>query len=372
VTVDLQVTRATVFRVPYPLRRPFVAVHQETSDRDVLVLRLDTDAGPGWSECPVLPTTGYGEDSTDSAQRALIEVLLPALLRAGSVSALTWDAVDTGTGHRAPRAAVEAALLDAECRAAGVSLATRLGATADTVSAGAAVGLGSVRDVLAEAESLVREGYGRIKVKIAPPNDSEMLVALRVAVGQSVELQADGNGVYSVSDTERLCGFESVGLSSLEQPFARDDLASHARLVAATSTPICLDESISSSVAVRAAREAGACGIVSIKWSRIGGVLESARLIGECRRMGLAVTIGGMLSSGLGRAVDVALAAVEGVTVTGDQSGSDRYCDFDLTEPSMVVGGQLPVPRGPGLGTEIDEDRIVSTAVAADVLTARG
>lgn len=368
--VDLNITSATVFSVPYPLRRPFAASHQVVSLRDVVVVRVESDTSTGWAECPTLPDAGYVPGSTDSEFSALADVVLPALVSCRSVSPQRWAREHPVAGHSASVAAVEVALLDAQCAAQGISLARFLGSQALDVPAGAAVGLGAVHDVVAETAQLAAEGYPRIKVKIAPGTERQTLSAVRAEVGGGMEMQADANGAYDPADTHALVALEAVALTSLEQPFAPLDLDAHARLTGLTTTAVCLDESIAGAADIERAAAAGACRTVSLKWSRIGGVLETARLVRECTRLGLNVTIGGMLSSGLGRAVDLALAGLEGVDVTGDQSGSSRYADFDLTEPLIVRGGRIAVPQAPGLGVAVDVDRIISTATAS--ITVRG
>lgn len=366
----VSVARAEVLLVPYPLRRTFAAAHQDVGDRAVIVVRIDTDAGVGWAECPTLPGAGYGPTGTAEEFAALVRIVLPSLVARASVSAEQWSRDSGIDGHRAAVGAVEAALLDVEGRASGESLAVRLGARRSSVPAGAAVGLGDSAEAAAEAARLVAEGYGRIKAKIGPGSDSAVLAAIRETCGSELDLQADANGVYGADAIPALALLEAFALSSLEQPFAAEDLESHARLSAATSTPVCLDEAVTGLDAVEAAARARACSLISVKWSRLGGPLAAARMVTRSRSLGLGVTIGGMLSSGLGRAVDVALAALDGVDVVGDQSGSARYADFDLTEPLEVVRGVIAVPAAPGLGLEVDVDRIERTATERVSVTA--
>ena len=117
-------------------------------------------------------------------------------------------------------------------------------------------------------------------------------------------------------------------------------------------TPICLDESIVSARAAADAISLGACSIVNIKPGRVGGYLEARRIHDVCVAHGVPVWCGGMLETGLGRAANVALAALPGFTLPGDISASERYYRTDITEPFGSTDGHLAVPTGPGLGVD--------------------
>jgi o-succinylbenzoate synthase len=138
----------------------------------------------------------------------------------------------------------------------------------------------------------------------------------------------------------------------------------HARLQARLATPICLDESIRSAADAVAAIELGACRVINIKPGRVGGLEESRRVHDVARAAGVPVWIGGMLETGVGRAANLALAALPGVTMPGDTSASERYFDRDLTEP-FVLGpdGTMAVPSGPGIGVVPLGDRLEATSV---------
>lgn len=374
-TADVRVDRWDVYTVPLELREPFAAAHSTVSRRDVLLVRVEADGVEGWSECGVLPEAGYGTDSVASAAELLVARALPAVAaRRDAPSDGVVGMLDDLAEHREVVAAVEAALVDAECRLAGLSLANWLagqtgsldvGRPRTTVPAGVALGLGDTPSRTAdEAAAHVDAGYRRVKVKIAPSADAEVLRVVRARVGHDVGLFADANGAYAPDDVGRLSSLEEFALGCLEQPFHRADLATHALLARSTSTPICLDESVRSLAELRSAMSVGACSVLNLKWSRVGGLYESARILAECRRRGVDAWVGGMLSSGVGRAVDVAMASLGPVTMIGDISESSRYFASDLTSPFVMTDGAIPVPDGPGLGVEIDVERIEAGAGA--------
>jgi o-succinylbenzoate synthase len=246
------------------------------------------------------------------------------------------------------------ALLDAELRSRGVSFGEHLGAVRTAVPAGVSVGIQpSVPALLDVVRGYLQEGYLRIKLKIQPGWDLEPVAAVREEFGEELLLQVDANAAYTLVDAPLLARLDEYGLLLIEQPLAEDDLTEHAQLTGRLQTPICLDESIVSAKAAADAIRLGACEVVNIKPGRVGGYLEARRIHDLCRANGVAAWCGGMLETGLGRAANVALAALPGFVLPGDTSASDRYYETDITPPFVLrPDGHVDVPTGPGLGVE--------------------
>jgi O-succinylbenzoate synthase len=260
------------------------------------------------------------------------------------------------------------AVLDAELRATGVSLAHRIGATRATVECGVAVGIGdSVPELLDEVEGYLNAGYRRVKLKIRKGWDVEPVAAFRERFGD-VPLQVDANGSYRLTDAPVLGTLDQFDLLLIEQPLADDDLGAHAALARLIETPICLDESITSARVAREAIELGACSVICVKPGRVGGYLEAVRVHDVCRERGVAVWCGGMLETGLGRAANLALAALPGFTLPGDISASDRYYARDLTAPFVLDDGRLRVPSAPGIGIAPDLEALRDFTTSVEVL----
>jgi O-succinylbenzoate synthase len=198
-------------------------------------------------------------------------------------------------------------------------------------------------------EGYLDAGYLRIKLKIEPGWDIEPVRAVRERFGD-ILLQVDANTAYRRGDARHLARLDDFDLLLLEQPLAQDDLLGHAALARELTTPICLDESIVSARAAADAIALGACRIVNIKPGRVGGHLEARRIHDVCTAHDVPVWCGGMLETGLGRAANLALAALPGFAFPGDTSASDRYYTTDLTEPFVLSDGHLAVPTGPGIG----------------------
>jgi o-succinylbenzoate synthase len=371
--------------VALPLRTPFVAGHGSVAVRTAVLVRVAGPEGEGWGECAALPEPTYTAEFTDGALLALRAHLVPRFLaRAGDGSigltaAEVAPALADVVGHPMAKAALELAVLDAEGRAGGTPLARLLfphpPGPAARVPAGVALGLARRPDELAEqVAAAVADGYGRVKVKIAPGRDVDLLRAARDAAGPEVVLVADANGAYRLDgepgardDARRLSELDDLGLACLEQPLAADDLPGHAELARRLATPICLDESLTSVALTEQALDLGACSVVCVKAPRYGSWLAAATVLDHCRGNGIEAWVGGMLDTGIGRLANLALAAHPGATLPGDLSASARFFSEDVTPPIVLDGGGwLAVPDAPGLGAAVDGDALERLTVSVE------
>ena len=279
----------------------------------------------------------YSAEYVDGAAEVIRRFLFPRL---AAVPVLTAAEVAPRLapvrGHPMAKAAVELAILDAELRAAGVPLASHLGAVRDRVPAGVSVGIAdSVAALLEAVAGYLAAGYLRIKLKIEPGWDVEVVRAVRREFG-AVPLQVDANAAYVAADIDRLAELDEFELLLIEQPLPEDDLCGHAELAGRLRTPVCLDESITSVGAAATAIGLGACRIVNIKAGRMGGYLEAVRVHDLCAARGVPVWCGAMLETGVGRAANVALATLPNFTLPGDISASERYFETDVTAPFVL------------------------------------
>jgi O-succinylbenzoate synthase len=356
-------------RLRLPLVAPFRTGLGETSVRDALVVRIITPDGEGWGECTAMAEPTYTSEYVDGAHHVIRHHLLPRLLAHPDMTAEGVAAALAGIkGHPMAKCALEMAVLDAELRAAGTSLAHHLGAVRDTVEAGVAVGLaGSVPELLDTVGGYLDAGYRRVKLKVQPGWDVEPVRAVRERFGD-VALHVDANGSYRPGETEPLRRLDAFALVMIEQPFAADELAAHADLAGQIRTPVCLDESITSAAAAAFAIASGATAIVNIKAPRVGGYLEARRVHDLCERAGIPVWCGGMLETGLGRAANLALAALPGFTLPGDLSASDRYYRTDITPPFVLRDGHLSVPAGVGLGVDVLDEVVEACTTSVELV----
>lgn len=362
-----------LWRVRLPFRTPFRSALGETSVRDLVLVRVVTDVAEGWGECAALADPHYTAEYADGAAAVLRSHLVPRLAAAGTVSgAGVGAALAAVRGHRMAKAALEMAVLDAELRAAGQPLAARLGATGTTVEAGVAVGIaGSTAELVDRVGAALAEGYRRVRLKIAPGWDAGPVRAVRERFGDSVVLQADANGAYRLDDAAALAALDPFGLAAVEQPLAADDLVGHARLARLIRTPIALDESVTSARSAAAALALGAASVVNVKPGRVGGYLEAVRVQEACRAAGAGAWCGGMFESGLARAANLALAALPGFTLPGDVSPPSRYLAADVVAPLVARHGHLAVPDRPGIGADVDPDRLRRVTVSVEPVAFR-
>ncbi len=361
----MKIDRVELREIRLRLREPFEVSSGVWHDRRVLLVALHSDGIAAWGECVAGETPSYSYETTDTAWSILTDLILPRVAGAVMESSADLLPVFEGIrGHPMAKAAVEMAAWDLEAKARGGSLASLVGGSSDSVPVGVSIGLQPTDEELhRKVADYLEEGYERIKVKIKPGRDVAMLKGLRDRY-PDVPLMADANSAYSLEDLPRLRELDALDLMMIEQPLAHDDYLDHARLQSEIVTPICLDESIRSVRDAALALEIEACRIINIKPGRVGG-LSSAKAIHDlCVEHDVPVWCGGMLESGVGRAHNVALAALPGFTLPGDISASRRYWTEDIVTPEFTLdGGTISVPSGLGIGVEVKEDLLAALTV---------
>ncbi|MEV7529544.1 MULTISPECIES: o-succinylbenzoate synthase [Streptomyces] len=367
----MKILGAELRRIAMPLVSPFRTSFGTQTTRDLLLLRIETTGGDGWGECATMTSPVYSSEYTAAAADVLRRHLLPALFARPEVTPWTVaPALASFKGHRMAKSAVEMAVLDAWLRARSLSFAGWLGATSDRVPAGVSVGImDSVPELLDAVDGYLEEGYRRIKLKIQPGWDVEPVRAVRERFGADVPLQVDANTAYTLADAPHLARLDEFGLLLIEQPLDEEDMRAHALLAEQLRTPVCLDESVVSARSAADAIALGACAVVNIKPGRVGGYLEARRIHDVSAAHGVPVWCGGMLETGLGRAANVALAALPGFTLPGDVSASDRYYRTDITEPFVLRDGHLDVPDGAGLGVTPVPGLLADVTVSTEWIT---
>lgn len=369
----MNIRRAVLREIALRLREPFEISSGSTHARRILLLTLEDDGVEGWGECVAGESPAYAYETTDTAWHILTDLILPGIVGRDAADAEDLlSPVGWIRGHRMARATVEMAGWDLAARREGVSLSALLGGSRAAVPVGVSVGLQATDAALVEkVAGYAGDGYSRVKIKIKPGRDVEMLGELRGSF-PDLHIMADANSAYTLDDVPALRALDALDLMMIEQPLGYDDFLHHARLQKVIDTPVCLDESIRSEGDLELALELGSCRIVNIKPGRVGGLGVSRRLHDTMRQRGLPVWCGGMLESGIGRAHNVALASLPGFTLPGDISSSRRYWEQDIVSPEFVVrpDGHMDVPTGPGIGVDLDVERIEALTVRQVEFTA--
>jgi o-succinylbenzoate synthase len=351
--IDLAVVRL-------PLIRPFQTSSSRKAHLDHILVRVVADGVVGWGECASPSDPFYCPETTETCWHLLHDFLGPMVLGRpwSSIEELT-DLYRQVKGNGFARSGLETACWDLLARSQGLPLYRLLGGERSEILSGVSLGIESdLAALFANIDQYLAEGYRRIKLKIAPGRDVDVVRQVRERY-PSIALQVDANSAYTLDDVETLKALDAFDLLLIEQPLAHDDIIDHARLQAALKTPVCLDESIHSAADARKAIEIGACRVINIKVSRVGGLLEARRIHDVCRAHGVPVWCGGMHEFGIGRAANVAIASLPGFSLPGDVSGSDKYYQEDLVAPAVLAhDGAIAMFDGPGIGVEPIEDRI--------------
>ena len=364
-------------RISLPLVTPFRTSFSTETHRDILLVRVETDDAVGWGECVSGNEPLYSNEYVEGSQQVMIDHLIPRLFAFRSRPISAHDVAQIlrpVKDHRMAKAALEAAILDAQLRENNVSLATHLGSIHELVPSGVSVGIAnSLDELVSTVGGYLDEGYARIKLKIEPGWDIEPVRVIRKTFGDQVPLQVDANTAFTREDGPLLAQLDPFNLLLIEQPLPEDDITGHALIARQVKTPICLDESIVSAQVAIDAIERGACSIVNIKAGRVGGYLEAVRIHNVCQQRGVPVWCGGMLETGIGRAMNVALAGLPNFTVTGDISASERFWKQDIVQqPIRLESGQVRLPSGSGAGFEIDGPFLSDVSTSTITLRSEG
>src|SRR5918999_1393858 len=361
----LRIERITLREIRLPLREPFRISSGVVDQRRIALVELeDADGVTAWSECVAGEHPNYSAETIDTAWHAITEWVAPRVLgRAFDGPREIFPELERDfRGHLMAKAAVEMGAWVLAAERIGSSLANLLGGTRSEIATGISLGIQKSPEALVEkARTALALGYRKVKIKISPGADVAYVSAVRSALGASAPLMADANNAYTLSDADHLAELDPLGLMMIEQPLAFDDLVQHAELQRRLSTPVCLDESITSVDRARDMVTLGSGRVINIKPGRVGGFTPSIAIHDFCEMKGIPVWCGGMLESGIGRACNVALASLRNFTKPGDVSPSARYWERDIVTPewTMNADGMVRVPLDrPGLGVEVDLGRV--------------
>lgn len=368
----MKVKKIEVLRVELPYLAPFETSFGRLADKHALVVKLHTDDFVAYGECTALQAPVYNAETIWTCMHMIKDYIAPKILHEDITGPEDlMERLAFIRGNRIALAAVEMAWWDLETKAQNKSLKTLLGGTQAEIPAGVSLGIqDSVQTLLGKIDAHLKLGYHKIKVKIKPGWDIEVLRAIRQSF-PNAPVMADANSAYSLQDIDRFKAMDEFNLIMIEQPLAEDDIIDHVKLQRELRTPICLDESIETCEDARKAIEIGACRIINIKPSRVGGLLEARKIHDLCQKAGIPVWCGGMLELGIGRVQNIALASLPNFTIPGDISASKRYFQEDITVPRVDVTERctIVVPdETNGVEYKIDDAAIARITKEAFVL----
>jgi O-succinylbenzoate synthase len=363
----MKIKSIELIEINLPLVHFFETSFGRTYERRIILTRvLDEDGAEGWGEATCGETPSYSEEWTDAAWAVIEKILAPMVVGAEvEAAANVWDLMKQVRGNRMAKSAIETACWDLEAKKSGVPLWRFLGGENREIACGVSIGIqDSVEQLLEKIQTELDAGYQRIKIKISPRWDYDVIKKVRETFGD-IPLMGDANSAYTLDDIDKLKSLDEFELMMLEQPLPHDDIIDHAKLQREIRTPVCLDEPIKSPDDARKAIELKSGKIINLKNGRVGGHSESKRIEKICREAGVPVWCGGMLESGIGRAHNIAISTLKGYTMPGDVSASKRYWHEDVIEPAVEVSekGTIIAPEAPGIGFEIKRNLIEKLAV---------
>lgn len=364
----MKITDITIRHLKMHLKNPFTTSFGTFVDKEFLLLEAKDEKGTvGWGESVAFDAPWYNEETLKTNWHMLEDFLIPMILHKeiqhpDEVSTL----FSSIRKNNMAKSTIEGAVWDIYTQQTNQSLAAALGGKKEKIEVGISLGIQkSIEKLIEVVDHYVTAGYKRIKVKIKPGWDVEVMRKLREKF-PDVPLMADANSAYTLEDIPLLKQLDEFNLMMIEQPLASDDMIDHAILQKQLSTPICLDESIHSLEDTRKAIDLGSCGVINIKIGRVGGITEAKKIHDYCQEKGIPVWCGGMLESGIGRAHNIALTTLSNFVLPGDTAGSNHYWEQDIITPEVVVeDGYIIVPQKVGIGYEPNIDAINKFTVSS-------
>lgn len=362
----MKIESITLHHLSMLLTAPFETSFGRETDRQCILITLESEGLKGYGECVASREPGYSYETVGTAWHILKDFVAPLLLGQDVTDAHDFQhRVGRIRGHHLAKAGLEMAIWDLLGKRDGKSLKELFGGEKDKVEVGVSIGIQeSAEAMLRTVESFLEKGYRRVKIKIKPGREVEETTLIRSKY-PDLRLQVDANSAYTLETATALKPLDNLSLLLIEQPLFEDDIWDHRKLQADFKTAICLDESILSQRHARYALEMEACRNINIKPGRVGGLSQGIMIHDYCRERNIPVWCGGMLETGVGRASNLALATLPGFVLPGDISASDRYYHRDITNEKFVLNDDstITVPSTPGLGVTIDEDVLAQSTI---------
>lgn len=370
---EIRIEKIDLSLIEMELVSPFRTSFGVELTRPCIIVTAHGGGVTGWGECVASQAVSadwafYSYETVETAWHILKDFLAPALV--GKKIDSIEPVVQIGQrlrGHPMARAGLESSIWDLLAKAEDLSLADYLmkgqnypQPRRSSVNVGVSIGIQeSIEETVKNVTDYIEQGYRRIKLKIEPGWDVDVVRVVRSEF-PDILLMLDANSAYTLNDIEQLKKLDEFHLLMIEQPLAHDDIYEHSLMQKQLITPICLDESIHTSKQAEWAYEINACQIINIKPGRVGGLYEGRAIHNLSLERGKPVWIGGMLETGIGRAANIAIASLPGVTLPCDISASNRYYRQDIAEPSFVLNpdSTINVPTAPGIGVNIIKDQL--------------
>ncbi len=358
----MKIENANLFLLRMNLRYPFRTSFGETKDREMLFICLESEGFKGWGECVSEAGPWYSGETITSCIHIISDYLVPWIKDKEISHPTEFKGIAKSIkGNQMAKACVEDAIWDLYGKIKGKTLQNLIGGTKDKIPSGISLGIQqNVSILLEKIEAAVMKNYQRVKIKIEPGWDVDIIKQIRDQY-PDLPLMVDANNAYRLKDLDIFIKLDKFDLMMIEQPLQYYDIIDHASLQKELSTPICLDESIKNVDDARVAIEIDATRIINVKPARVGGISETLLIHKLAEETKIPLWCGGMLETGIGRAKNVAVASLKTFTLPNDISESARYYTDYIIKPIFELNqdGTLTVPnKDTGIGVEILENKI--------------
>ncbi|MCL4451146.1 MAG: o-succinylbenzoate synthase [Candidatus Thermoplasmatota archaeon] len=348
--------------VKLPLLTPFTTSFGTQVDRVAYVFTLESDGITAYSESTTDVDPFYSYEDNITAMHLIRDYLSKEISDLPTPQAF-MERVEHIKGHNMAKATVEMLLWDYHSKSSGISLHKYLGKSKGYADVGISIGMLEEDKLVPTIMNAVNKGYKRIKLKISKGKETKILSTARLSF-PDITLSADANCDYRLEDIETLQSIDQYNLAYLEQPLGHDDIIDHASLRQTLSTPICLDEAVTSPDLAREAFQIDAVDIVNIKPGRVGGLYNSLKIAEIVQNYGGHAWVGGMLETGIGRAFNIALASNHLIDMPGDTSPNEKYFSKDIVRNVFKMDkGTIAPFESPGIGVVVDTEYLAMMSI---------
>ena len=357
----MKIVEIKIHLLEMKMKTPFSTSFGTVQNKKFYIIEVIDESGEiGWGEGVAFEAPWYTEETVETSLHMLKNFLIPMLLNKRLEHPTEVNKLYSSIRrNQMAKASIEMAIWDLYAKTKQQPLHKLIGGTAEKITVGISIGIEpTIEKQLEVIERFLQQGYKRIKIKIKPGWDIEVVKAIRKRFG-NIPLMVDANSAYTLNDISLLKELDPYNLLMIEQPLAHDDLIDHSFLQKEIKTPICLDESICSYEDARRAIVIGSCKVINIKIGRVGGITEAIKIHDLCVENNIGVWCGGMLEAGVGRAHNIAITSLQGFNLPGDTAASSRYWEEDIIEPEVKVqDGYIHVPKGFGIGFEVSREKL--------------
>lgn len=363
----MKLIKIEIFQMEMRMKTPFSTSFGTVQNKPLYIVKATDESGViGWGEGVAFEAPSYTEETQKTSIHIIEQFLVPRILNKTLIHPNEVHSLFTPIRrNQMAKASIEMAVWDIYAKLQKQSLAQTIGGTRKQIDVGISLGIEeTIEKQLKTIAYFLKQGYKRVKIKIKPGWDVEIVKAIR-SVYPQLPLMVDANSAYTLNDVEHLKQLDPYNLLMIEQPLAYDDMIDHATLQKQIQTPICLDESICSYEDARKAIQINACKVINLKLARVGGISEAIKIHDLCVENNIDLWCGGMLEAGIGRAHCVAITTLPGFNLPGDTAASNKYWDVDIIKPEVEVdNGVIHISPSEGIGYEVNEDLIKKQTIS--------